>query len=280
MIRESQEQRRKNVIILIFVCIFFISMNVIQLGVNNIVLQQDPAVQVNSGEPTAYAIVIGIEDYPDTYNDLSYCHDDMQQVRRLLVNEMGYIPRNIYSFYNSRATKDNILNKLEELQTVMTEEDTLFIFYSGHGDHGYVSGGEHALTAYESPHDYYPNMDQTWTINHPGADAIRVHFSKIRLEDDYDYIFIGDENIYIDLYDIDNCVFEDYYTGSWDGDHPYSWSYWVYSDTLKINLLTDSTVEEWGFKADKYEIMYLNKSSRMITHDGISEDFLWGSTID
>lgn len=242
-------------------------------------VKEIPQAQVKTGHPTAYAIVIGVEDYPGSSNDLSYCADDMQAIRSLLVNELGYLPENIFGFRDSSATSTRILSKLNELKNIMSPDDSLFFYFSGHGDYGYTSGGEFPTTL-QSSHPYSNNYENTWTINYPGADGIRVHFSRIDLEKNYDYIFIGGDDLYVDMDDLNNAIFEDYYTGSWTGSDPYSWSYWVYGDTLNIKMITDESNTDWGWQADKYEIMYMNKSSQIITYDGISNDGIWDTTLN
>lgn len=92
----------------------------------------------------------------------------------------------------------------------------------------------------ESPHPYPPNYDNTWTITRTGAKRIRVHFTEIVIEDEYDHLYLNNK----------------------DGDtiHDYSgyavtdvWSPWVWSDTIKLRLTTDESGEFYGFRIDKIE---------------------------
>ncbi len=164
--------------------------------------------QINSGHPTAYAIILGVDDYPPGYNDLSYCVDDMQEIRKVLVNEMGYLPENIYSLYNITATSQNLDNIFSELKLKMTSEDTLFFYFSGHGDFGYDSNGESSWSV-ATPHSYSNNDVRSFTTSASGADAIRIHFSRIELEEGFDFVLIGDENF--DVYDVEWIGFEDFF---------------------------------------------------------------------
>ncbi len=43
----------------------------------------------------AYAIIIGISDYPGSINDLSYCDDDARDVYSLLINDFNFKRENI-----------------------------------------------------------------------------------------------------------------------------------------------------------------------------------------
>ena len=90
----------------------------------------------------------------------------------------------------------------------------------------------------ESPHPYLPNMNETYTIRHPGALYIQVHFDNITLEAGYDYLY---------LYDKDwNLI--TYYTG-----HNLDvWTPPIQGDTVYIVLVSDWIIEEWGFRADMY----------------------------
>lgn len=92
----------------------------------------------------------------------------------------------------------------------------------------------------ESPHPYPPSYDNTWTITRKGAKRIRVHFTEIVIEDEYDHLYLNNE----------------------DGDtiHDYSgyaitdvWSPWVWGDTIKLRLTSDESIQFYGFRIDKIE---------------------------
>lgn len=92
----------------------------------------------------------------------------------------------------------------------------------------------------ESPHPYPPSYDNTWTITRTGAKRIRVHFTKVVIEDRDDNLYLNNE----------------------DGDtiHDYSgyditdiWSPWVFGDTIKLRLTSDAWNEFYGFHIDKIE---------------------------
>lgn len=98
-------------------------------------------------------------------------------------------------------------------------------------------------TMIESPHPYPNNFDGYWVITGPAdSTRMRVYFSKIQLEADYDYLYVMDE--YYDTYDI------------WNNDEPIydTWSEWVPGNILRLNLTTDYSEQRYGFQVTAYEV--------------------------
>ncbi|MCF2137693.1 MAG: caspase family protein [Candidatus Thorarchaeota archaeon] len=92
----------------------------------------------------------------------------------------------------------------------------------------------------ESEHPYSNNFDYTWTITKTGASQIRVHFSKIDVENNYDFVYV---------YDYAGSQLHKL-TGLYsDG----GWSSWSNGDTIKVRLDTDYSVTKWGFAIDQIE---------------------------
>ncbi|MHA1770735.1 MAG: CUB domain-containing protein, partial [Candidatus Thorarchaeota archaeon] len=92
----------------------------------------------------------------------------------------------------------------------------------------------------ESAHPYSNNFDYTWTITKAGASQIRVHFSQIDVESNYDFVYV---------YDYAGSQLHKL-TGLYsDG----GWSSWSYGDTIKVRLDTDYSVTKWGFAIDQIE---------------------------
>jgi len=89
-----------------------------------------------------------------------------------------------------------------------------------------------------SPHDYPVNFDQTWTITKSGVAGMRVHFAKFQTEAYYDYVQILDKN--------DNVI-----ATRIDGQKDPFWTPYVAGDTVKIRLVSDYTVNAYGFDIDK-----------------------------
>lgn len=90
----------------------------------------------------------------------------------------------------------------------------------------------------ESPHPYPPSYDNTWTITRTGAERIRVHFTKVEVNDD---LYLNNE---------DGDTIHNYFKY----DITDIWSPWVFGDTVKLRLVSS----EWGggqygFRIDKIE---------------------------
>lgn len=94
----------------------------------------------------------------------------------------------------------------------------------------------------ESPHPYSNDMNQTWTVTNPdtAATTSRVHFSRIELETNYDFIIIRDAN--------GNEIQR--LTGSYTSG---IWSNPVPGRTVQVQLTTDYSITAWGFCLDQIE---------------------------
>ena len=89
----------------------------------------------------------------------------------------------------------------------------------------------------ESPHPYINYYDNTWTINKSGYSNIAVHFDRIDVEDGWDFIY---------LYNAQGN-FVQVFTGSYND----IWSISIPGDTIKVRLVTDGSITDWGFKIDQ-----------------------------
>jgi hypothetical protein len=82
---------------------------------------------------TNYILTIGVDDYTN-WNKLSNAVNDAQGVHDLFSNKLGYVPVS-KPLINENATKKSILSLIEnKLPSVLTENDNLVIFFSGHGE--------------------------------------------------------------------------------------------------------------------------------------------------
>jgi hypothetical protein len=90
----------------------------------------------------------------------------------------------------------------------------------------------------ESPHPYAVNTSPTITIRAEGATAIRVHFEKLDLEDDYDFI---------DVLDKRGRVVE-----TMTGKRLDFWTRTVAGDRLTLRLRSDEAMVFWGYRVDRY----------------------------
>jgi hypothetical protein len=97
------------------------------------------------------------------------------------------------------------------------------------------------LTVYEnvqSPHNYYNNMDQWYTINQPGAQRIQLRLY-VDVESGYDYLYLYDGG-----YNLKK---------SYTGKTTWHWTIWISGDTVRLRLKTDYSVTKYGFRTYKYQ---------------------------
>ncbi|HDQ07203.1 MAG TPA: hypothetical protein ENN44_00210, partial [Methanoculleus sp.] len=94
-----------------------------------------------------------------------------------------------------------------------------------------------AETLAESPHPYVSNYENTWVISQPGADQMRLYFTKLE-------IGYGDSLL---LLDKDNNVLTTY-TGSILGAKLLEnyWGEWYALDTIKLKLTTNNEGNYYG----------------------------------
>ena len=78
------------------------------------------------------ALLVGINDYKGI-NDLQGCINDVTNVRSVLKTFFGFTNNEIRVLTDSRATKDNILLRLENMVKSAEKGDYLIFHFSGHG---------------------------------------------------------------------------------------------------------------------------------------------------
>ena len=81
-----------------------------------------------------YGIFAGIADYPGTGNDLDLTDQDAIRARDALLAGAGMNAENAYTLLNDDATVENFRAALNSINADIGADDTLVIFYSGHGD--------------------------------------------------------------------------------------------------------------------------------------------------
>ena len=81
----------------------------------------------------SFAVIIGIDKYKNLPPDmqLNYAVKDARSVEKILSNHFCF--DKIYTLYNQDATKEQIINVLSGKLINTTEEDSVFIFWAGHG---------------------------------------------------------------------------------------------------------------------------------------------------
>ena len=81
---------------------------------------------------TKKALLVGINDYK-SINDLQGCVNDITNMRSILQTYLGFTNAQTRILLDSRATKANIMNRLQWLVRGAKAGDYLFFHYSGHG---------------------------------------------------------------------------------------------------------------------------------------------------
>lgn len=130
---------------------------------------------------TRWAIVVGIADYQsEDIQDLRYTARDAATFQQVLVEECGVDSDHVWLFLNSEATKQNIERAFAELTRLAAPEDTVFIYFSGHGSFINDSDGDEAdgdgLDEVFLPYDAKPGLENTYIVD----DILGYWISRLR----------------------------------------------------------------------------------------------------
>jgi len=210
-------------------------------------------------ERNAYAIVIGISNYPGTSDDLSFCDDDAIAVYNMLIDEYNFKPENIIYLQDSSATKNNINNAFNTIISKIKQDDIFYFYYSGHGGSDIVTSNPSTLYI-QSPHPYPNYYDRKWWVSSTDAAYIRVHFETLDLESGYDYLYLGDAEI------------DNYYYQALTGYSTNFWSDWIpvlNDNRIYLNLMSDYSETRWGFRIDQIQVMRYSNPHYLCSYDSI-----------
>ena len=94
--------------------------NVIQRNLQNEGIQQG----------TYYALIIGVSEYKN-YQSLEFPVKDARKFERILIQQYTFSKEHITFLKN--PTRSDILDTLDGFETILKPEDSLLIFYAGHG---------------------------------------------------------------------------------------------------------------------------------------------------
>jgi hypothetical protein len=86
-----------------------------------------------SDEQDCCALLCGINDYPGSYNDLSYCRNDVQDMYALLEGRFEIPSSHIYCRTDDSVNSSVIQTYMGSISTVMGPEDVFVFFFTGHG---------------------------------------------------------------------------------------------------------------------------------------------------
>ncbi len=97
-------------------------------------------------EGRRYALLIGINEYANSQDTLPikplrFAANDARDLANLLIQKGGYAPEDVQLLLNGQATRAAIYAALRSLRSKVREEDTVLIFFSGHGTVGPARDG-------------------------------------------------------------------------------------------------------------------------------------------
>ncbi len=231
-----------------------------QAYISNQGIMHNPNTSAPLTPKNTYAIIVGISNYPGSDNDLTYCDDDAEAVYSMLIDDYNFKQENIIYLKDYEATKEKISSAFDQIAGKIKSDDIFFFYYSGHGGADTENSGIHFYSI-NSPHPYSNNWDTIWSIYHEDAAYIRVHFVNIALETGYDYLYLGDTDLY-----------NDWYYQSFTGYSSDIWSDWIplLSDNkIYIRMITDYSNTDWGFQIDKYEVEIYNGIHYLCPYDSV-----------
>lgn len=77
-----------------------------------------------------YLVSVGIADYPGVKNDLRSCVNDAKTIAKIF---RATKDATIYSLHDKEATQDAVLNTMQTAFSMAGEDDTVILYFSGHG---------------------------------------------------------------------------------------------------------------------------------------------------
>jgi len=128
-------KKNKKIVVIYFIfCISVISIFYCGAPITNDTTQeiQNPQISALDVRKT-YAIIVGIEDYPDPWSDLYYTIDDANSIYSKLLNNYGVDEIYMQLLLDSDATKHDIWSAFNNIGFFINDYDRFFFYFSGHG---------------------------------------------------------------------------------------------------------------------------------------------------
>ena len=214
-----------------------------------------------------YAIICGVSDYPGEDSDLAYCDDDAEDIYDFVRDNYHIPDANIIKLIDSDVTISDISDSISIVSSQMDSNDVLFFSYSGHGGAILASSGTQSWNIETPTHNYANNLNLNFNYSSPGAEMMRVHFTRFETEYKYDGIIITDYE--------EPSITLDAYSGFYSA----GWSDWVNTDNINLNFISDGDTVYWGFRVDMVEIGNYQDPYVIFPYDGL-ESGLNSVTLD
>ena len=97
----------------------------------------------------SYAVIVGIETYRDHLPNADYASHDARVVAKYLTHALGYPEENVVTLLDNKATRADLHKYFEGwLSNRVEQNDSVFIYYSGHGAPN-IKTGEAYLVPYD-----------------------------------------------------------------------------------------------------------------------------------
>jgi uncharacterized caspase-like protein len=124
-----------------------------------------------------YALIVGVGAYAHAPAlNLLVAADDAKQVADALREPAagGYLPDRVILLCDAQATRAGILGALEDLAARVTKDDTVFLFYTGHGKYG--ADGSYFFTTHDTQLDADGNVVDGIAVQGEGCCHVRGTF--------------------------------------------------------------------------------------------------------
>jgi uncharacterized protein (TIGR02145 family) len=95
---------------------------------------RDKTYQTKKPDGVNHLLVIAIGDYENGFTKLHNCINDAERLVHILTEKYRFEDQNVTKLYDKQATKDKIWEALHSYRKTVKPVDSLFIYFSGHGD--------------------------------------------------------------------------------------------------------------------------------------------------
>ncbi len=97
-----------------------------------------------------YALLVGVSEYENPAYNLQGPENDINSLRKTLIQRWGFSNKNITLLKNQQATRSNIKTSLKQYSEQLTEKDYFVFFFSGHGTSRYDLCNGNKSLSYET----------------------------------------------------------------------------------------------------------------------------------